>query len=184
MIGIDIHLESLLAARWLAARLVPGREPLFVLGDARCLPFRDETFDGIFSYSVFQHFSKANASLLIAEARRVLKRRGTAVVQMPNRSGLKRLLSLHQLRHPGGGSEFDVRYYRVEELLEMFSVIGQTHWRPDCFLGLNVHARDRPFITPSRRWIVDVAEGLRRASERFTPLRRLADSVFLTSVKS
>lgn len=184
MIGIDIHLESLLAARWLSRKLTPHNEPLWVLGDARALPFCSDTFDGVFSYSVVQHFSRANALLLVNEVKRVLKPRGTSVVQMPNRSGLKHMLSLRRLRHAGEGSEFDIRYYSVDELLTLFGVIGKSAWRPDCFLGLNVHARDRHFVPASKRWIVHLAEGLLRASENVPPLRRLADSVFVMSIKN
>jgi hypothetical protein len=83
------------------------------------------------------------------------------------------------------GSEFDVRYYSIGELLQLFSQhIGRSDWRVDCFLGLNVHAYDRKFVRPSRRLIIDIAEVLRRVSETLPFLRRYADSILVSSVKA
>jgi hypothetical protein len=43
----------------------------------------------------------------------------------------------------GEGSEFDVRWYFIDELVDMFTKrIGASTWEPDCFLGLDVHLWD------------------------------------------
>jgi 2-polyprenyl-3-methyl-5-hydroxy-6-metoxy-1,4-benzoquinol methylase len=54
-IGIDPSLDAVLAARRVSKQL--GVETDFVVGDARFLPFFDDSFDTVFSYGVFQHFS-------------------------------------------------------------------------------------------------------------------------------
>jgi ubiquinone/menaquinone biosynthesis C-methylase UbiE len=55
-----------------------------VVGDARFLPFADNSFNTVFSYSVFQHFSKENTKISLDEAARVLKKNGKSLIQMPN----------------------------------------------------------------------------------------------------
>jgi len=119
VVGVDIHLEALLCARRLSRRLVPENEPLVVLADARYLPFASTSFGGIFSYSVIQHFSKSNADHILGEFERVMMSGAKSLVQMPNRAGLRALLTLGSKRN-SEGSEFDVRYYAIEELVEMF----------------------------------------------------------------
>ena len=184
MIGIDTRLRALLCAQELSRKLAPCRLPSFVLADARVLPFAAESVAGAFSYSVLQHFSKENMILSLTEIQRILRPGGRSLIQMPNRRGLRSLLVLAR-RGYSEGSEFDVQYYSIGELLELFSQhIGRSDWSVDCFLGLNVHAFDRKFVRPSRRLIIDIAEALRRASETLPFLRRYADSVLVSSVKA
>jgi hypothetical protein len=126
--------------------LVPGRIPSFVLAPPECCRSPPKI-----SYSVLQHFSKENMILSLAEIQRVLRRGGRSLIQMPNRRASRSLLVL---AHRGftEGSEFDVRYYYIGELLQLFTQhIGRSDWRVDCFLGLNVHADDRKFARRSRR---------------------------------
>jgi ubiquinone/menaquinone biosynthesis C-methylase UbiE len=184
IIGVDVHLQALLCARWLSRKLVPNIEPLFVLADARCLPFASESFDGTFSYSVIQHFSRNNAAIILGELDRVMRHGAKSVVQMPNKTGLAAILTKPHSRI-SEGSEFDVRYYSINDLLALFeSKIGKSDWYVDCFFGLNVHARDRRFVPTSKRWIIDLADLLYRTSQVLPALGRLADSVFISSTKA
>jgi SAM-dependent methyltransferase/uncharacterized protein YbaR (Trm112 family) len=184
MIGVDIHLQSLLCARRLAQKLVPENPPHFVLADARYLPFGDECFGGVFSYSVIQHFNKTNAAALLAEVHRVMRRGAKSIIQMPNREGVAAILTKGRMRR-AEGTEFDVRYYSIDELLAMFeSRIGRSEWEVDCFLGLNVHARDRRFVPWQKRWIIDVADVMLHVSRVVPGLAKLADSLFVSSIKA
>jgi SAM-dependent methyltransferase/uncharacterized protein YbaR (Trm112 family) len=184
VIGIDIHLRSLLAARSISWQLAPKNEPLYVLGDGRSLPFAPTSFDGVFSYSCIQHFSKEDASKILSELHRVMKPHTRSVIQMPNRAGIRSRLNLTKRRY-AEGIEFDVRYYSIEELLSLFgSKIGKSEFQVDCFFGLNVHKRDRSFISPGKRWIVYFADLALRASQNFPPFRNFSDSVFIISTKN
>jgi SAM-dependent methyltransferase/uncharacterized protein YbaR (Trm112 family) len=181
MVGMDINLSSLRVARALAERFTPGNIPHFVLGDARTLPFARDAFDNVFSYSVVQHFSRANAAKIAAEVGRVLRPGGRSAIQMPNRDGLKALLTMPRRRF-AEGEQFAVRYYAIEALIEMFeSGVGPSEWAIDCYLGLNVHAKDRDIIPRSKRWIIDLAEALKAAAGVVPPLGRLSDSVWVNS---
>jgi Methyltransferase domain len=184
LVGIDIHLESLMCARWLSRKLTPGNKPFFVLADARHMPFAPESFGGVFSYSCIQHFSKKNAEIILSEVSRVMKLQAKSVIQMPNKAGIRSMVTLGR-RMFSEGAEFDVRYYSIPELLQFFeNRIGKSKWYVDCFLGLNVHARDRGLIPPSKRWIVDLSGAFLWTSKKFPFIRRFSDSVFVTSTKS
>jgi SAM-dependent methyltransferase/uncharacterized protein YbaR (Trm112 family) len=184
MIGVDIQLESLFCARRLAQKLVPSDQPYFVLADARYLPFSDGSFDGAFSYSVIQHFSKTDAAAILGEIKRVMKHGAQSVIQMPNKKGIGSIVSIRR-SHKSECVGFGVRYYSIDELISMFGEqIGKSEWFVDCFFGLNVHARDRKFVPAFRRWIIDIAELFLRVSRTVPVLGRLSDSIFVRSTKS
>src|SRR5262249_51324816 len=79
-VGLDPSLGAVLAAKRLAKRL--GLPFYGVVADARFLPFRADSFDVAFSYSVLQHFSKLDARRALENIRRVLRTEGTFLVQM------------------------------------------------------------------------------------------------------
>lgn len=183
MVAMDIHLESLLVAREIAQRLVPHNMPLFVLGDARSLPFKTVSLENVFSYSVIQHFSRENAALILSETGRVLRAGGKAVVQMPNAGGLKARMTGKSANE--AGEQFDVRYYSIENLLDLFKQhIGPSEWLVDCFLGLNVHAKDVALLPLSKKPVVYAAEMLKALSWAIPPFARLSDSVWVQARKS
>jgi SAM-dependent methyltransferase/uncharacterized protein YbaR (Trm112 family) len=183
LVGIDIHLKSLICARRLSDRLLPSNKPVFVLGDARYLPFAPESFDGVFSYSCIQHFSRQNVELILSKLRHVLKAQGKSVIQMPNRDGIRSRIAIAR-RMSSVGTEFDVRYYSISDVMQLFErVIGKSKWDVDCFFGLNVHARDRKLVPPHKRWIVDIADIAQRVSKRFPSVARCCDSLLVISTK-
>lgn len=122
--GIDPSLDGVRAALRVAQQLQIDAH--YVVGDARFLPFADRSFAVVHSYSVLQHFAKSDAKAALAEAARTLHAGGAAVVQLPNRAGIRCLY--HQFRRgfrePIG---FEVRYWTPGELRETAgSLIGPT----------------------------------------------------------
>ncbi len=83
-----------MCARWLSRELTPGNEPLFVLADARHMPFAPESFGGVFSYSCIQHFSKQHAEIILSEMSRVMKVQAKAVIQTVHSRGIRSTVTL------------------------------------------------------------------------------------------
>jgi ubiquinone/menaquinone biosynthesis C-methylase UbiE len=59
-----------------------GLDILYVVGDARYLPFRDTIFDQVFSYSVLQHLAKSDVERVLDDVARVLKTGESSLIQM------------------------------------------------------------------------------------------------------
>ena len=180
-VGIDPSLGAVMAARRVARQLgLPAR---FVVGDARYLPFAPRTFATVFSYSVIQHFSRADAARAIAEIGRVLDGDGVSRIQMPTRFGIRCLY--HQLRRGfGDGSGFDVRYWLLRDLKGMFGErIGPTRFEVDGYFGIGLQQSDRHLMTPFRRLVLRASSWLTAASRRLGWLIHVADSVYVLSVK-
>lgn len=77
--GIDISAPTVGQA---AHAFAPGALHACV-SDVRTIPFRDESFDAIYSMGTIEHFAETEAA--VVEMARVLKSGGRAIVGVPNR---------------------------------------------------------------------------------------------------
>lgn len=178
-IGIDPSLKAIRAANRVARQL--GINAEFAVADGRYLPFRENTFDQIFSYSVLQHISRENVATSLAEMRRVLTADGGVLVQMPNMFGIRCLY--HQARRGFRlERDFEVRYWRPAELLKAFSsAIGPSELSVDGFFSLNVQPSDLHLLPARYRALVHTSEVLRRISKHVPVLAKVADSLYVSS---
>src|SRR5215204_3933438 len=178
-VGIDPSLDAVLAARRVSKQL--GVETNFVAGDARFLPFADNAFETVFSYGVFQHFSKENVRVSLDEVVRVLKPDGKTLFQMPNKYGIRQYQQ-HRRRGFTEGVGFDVRYWTPRELLETFEQrFGETKMTTDCYFGLGIQSSDVDLLPPHYKMVIYSSEILRKISGVIKPLTKVADSVYLES---
>ena len=178
-VGIDPSLKSIRAANRVARQL--GIEATYIVADGRYLPFRDQSFDQVFSYSVLQHLSKENTATTLSEIRRALRSGGGALIQMPNVYGVRCLY--HQIRRGfRGGRDFEVRYWRPGELLSAFTNgIGPSELSVDGYFSLNVQPTDIHLLPARYRALVHASEGLRSISGRLPVLSKVADSLYVSS---
>jgi SAM-dependent methyltransferase/uncharacterized protein YbaR (Trm112 family) len=181
-VGIDPSLKSIRAAYRVAMQL--GIEAAYVVADGRFLPFRDQTFDQVFSYSVLQHLSKENALTAIDEVRRTLRVGGHALIQLPNVYGIRCLY--HQIRRGfREAGDFEVRYWKPAELLSAFaSRIGESQLSVDGFFSLNVQPTDIHLFPVRYRALVHLSEALREISQRLPVLVRVADSLYVSASRT
>jgi ubiquinone/menaquinone biosynthesis C-methylase UbiE len=178
-VGLDPSLDAVLAARRVARQLSADID--FVVGDARFLPFADSSFDTVFSYGVFQHFSKENTCISIDEVVRVCKQDGTTLIQMPNKYGIRQYQQ-HRRRGFSEGEGFEVRYWTPAELSDLFTGrIGPTKMTTDCYFGLSIQASDVDMLPIHFKAVVHSSEFLRKLSGVVKPLTKIADSVYLES---
>jgi len=82
--GVDISEPTVMQAR-AAFETGPGARDRLrgAVGDVRDLPFRDESFDAIYSMGTIEHFDDTERA--VREMARVLKPGGRAIVGVPNR---------------------------------------------------------------------------------------------------
>lgn len=147
------------------------------------LPFPDASFDVVFSYSVFQHFSKQDALAAFDEIGRVLKPGGESLIQMANLYGAKSLWNqARERRFREPRTLFDVRYWGPRELRdELERRVGPTRLSVDGFFTLNPQPTDLALLPARYRAVVHTSEALRRVSDVVKPLTYVADSVYARS---
>jgi SAM-dependent methyltransferase len=182
-IGLDPSLEGVRAARKVARQL--GVDALFVVGDARHLPFRPGSFDVVFSYSVFQHLREQDVQEAVDEIARVLKPGGRSRVQMPNVYGARNLyLQLRERRFREPLKQFDVRYWFPGELRRSFGRIGPTALEVDGFFSLNAQSSDLALMPSRFRAAIRLSDFLRGLARRFPALTLVADSLYVRSTRA
>jgi ubiquinone/menaquinone biosynthesis C-methylase UbiE len=181
VIGIDPSLGAISAAR--RAFSGTGLDIAFVCGDARFLPFRASLFRCAFSYSVIQHFSETDAGLALAELGRVLRRGGFAKIQMAHKGGLRSTYSRTRRDYMDSGP-FRVRYWSLASMRDVFEkLIGPAAMTAEAFGGLGLLAEDRQYVSAQAKALIAVSTLLKKLSQFVRPLVRLADSVYVVSIK-
>ena len=181
VVGIDPSLGALLAAQRAFSRM--SLDVTFICGDARYLPFKSDTFQCAFSYSVIQHFSEMDTEIAVAEVGRVLSRGGFAKIQMAHKGGLRSIYS-NTCCDCAKGGKFRVRYWSLAALRNVFEErIGPTTVKAEGFGGLGLLAEDRPYVSNGAKFLIIISTFLKGLSLLLNPLIRLADSVYVVSVK-
>lgn len=181
VIGIDPSLGAVMAARRVAKQFDLPVE--YLVADARFLPFENDSFDTVFSYSVIQHFSKADAAQVISEIGRTLKPSGTSLVQMANALGLRNFY-VQARRRFHAPQNFDVRYWPVSELARTFKqAIGPTEIGIHCFFGLGLERSDMAVMSSGGKLLIRLSDWLRQLGGIVPPLRYVADSLYVFSTK-
>jgi SAM-dependent methyltransferase/uncharacterized protein YbaR (Trm112 family) len=182
VVGIDPSLGAVLAAKRLAAQL--RLDAQFVVGDARYLPFPAQSFDVVHSFSVFQHFSKPDVKASLKQVGRVLRDKGTSLIQMPNALGIRSVqVQLRQVlsKH----SSFEVRYWTPWALKRTFSqLIGISELAIGGFFGLGVVSSDARFLPRRYQLLIRASDRLSQAARKIRPLLYLADSLYVRSAKT
>jgi SAM-dependent methyltransferase len=143
----------------------------------------DASVDVVFSYSVFQHFSKRDSLAAFDEIGRVLKPGGESLIQMANLYGVRSLWNqARERRFREPRTLFDVRYWGPRELQhELSRRVGPTELSVDGFFTLNAQPTDLALLPARYRAVVRTSEALRRVSEKVRPLTLVADSVYARS---
>lgn len=182
-VGVDPWLEGARAGRRVAKQL--ALEVSFVVGDARQLPFRDRSFDVSFSYSVLQHFDKADARRAWSEMARVAADNGRVLVQMPNIFGVRQAYNRLRQSEKDRANPFRVRYWTPPELLRTGEAcVGPSRLFVDGYFSLNPQASDLDLMPTRFAWLIRTSELLRRAAAVVPALGYAADSLYIESSKT
>ncbi len=123
VVSLDYSMQSL---RMIAGQVPEGAGVDLCCGDAFSLPFEDGTFDLVFHQGLLEHFR--NPEDMLAEHRRVLRKGGYILVDVPQRwhyyTAIKHLMIAAGRWFAGWETEFSPR--QLERMLreQSFTIVG------------------------------------------------------------
>jgi len=87
-----------------------------IVADARMLPFKDESFDHVYSSETIEHFSHLEVRSVVAEWVRILKKDGVIEIQCPDLRARAFLFFLsptwQNVRNVYGGQDYAGNYHQ------------------------------------------------------------------------
>lgn len=183
-VGVDIHLDALEAATRVANRR--GKNARYFCADIEQVPFRAESVDQVFSYSVLQHLEREKVARILGEAWRVLKPGGELNIQLPNSRGLLSLArQLKRGFREAKPDTFEMRYWSRRQIKGLLHRAGFQNPRitADGYFSQNPQLTDLDLLSATGKMVVWISHAGCGLSRKFSPLIGLADSFWVTAQK-
>jgi ubiquinone/menaquinone biosynthesis C-methylase UbiE len=124
-VGVDLTMAMLKKSQ------KADREGLLINCNIEHLPFRDDTFDCVYSFKVFPHIPDIRT--VLEEVKRVLKSGGLAILEFYNPISLRRLFFHSKYFTRWTGRKYAVRMVR-EAGFKVREIIGARTWIPFGFV--------------------------------------------------
>ncbi len=171
VVGLDYSAEAIAVCRRFEERMELSGGSVFVRGDAKQLPFAEESFDFVYSIGLIEHFE--DPGLLLAEQYRVLRPGGTLFVQVPQKYSvytlIKKLL-IRMGRWPYGGWETQFSERELSDLAVKAGFEPQLCYGYGSFTLAAVRHLVAPTLDFGRMWRVDMEWPWLRAAKARTAL--------------
>ncbi len=182
-IGIDVKLDAALAAQRVMRSLKV--EGFTVVADLEMLPFADESFDCVWSYSVLQHVNRPKARTCVQEVNRVLRNGSICMMEFPLAAGISNRFRIGRCVNDEDDPEsWCVRYYSIEELRRLFNdVFGSFSYRSHCYFGIGIQSVDLRFVPFRYKPLVAASLILTLLSRIVPGLKRISDSIYVQGRK-
>jgi len=183
-IGMDIRLEFCMTARTILKTL--GYTGYLVVADLVNIPFSNNVFDLVWSFSVLQHVHKERFVRCIESIERILCHGSFCLIQFPNKRGIINRIKYIKasLAEKDNYNSWCVRYYLIEEYKKLFNDIFRNfECRSHSFIGLGILPSDLKYVTWNKKILVILSVMLSYIANLIQPLIALSDSIYVTSYK-
>ena len=183
-VGIDLRLEFCQTARQTLA--ASGESGYTVVADLKEIPFQDNLFDLVWSFSVIQHTHRDRLLKCLADIKRILVPGGYTKLEFPNKDGIR--------NHSGPAKKFAakaddynswvVRYYSIEEYKNIFNnIFGNFSFYNHSFLGIGVLPEDLKYVSLKNKLLCGISLAGTLLTKIIPPLKNIADSIYAEAYK-
>lgn len=183
-IGIDIRLEFCeTQQKMLKALKIKGYS---LVADLACLPFKDNVFDVIWSFSVLQHVHIVRLKQCLADMNRILHEEGFVFLQFPNKNGIRNRIVYQKYirRSTDDYNNWDVRYYAIDEYKSLFEeYLANFSYTNHSFLGIGILPEDLKYVSLKNKIFCLASLGLSLLTQIFPQLTKYADSIYVQASK-
>lgn len=162
-----------------------GVKGYVIVADLKDIPFQDNVFSLVWSFSVIQHVHRDRMVKCIHHIERVLGRNGGAMLEFPNLNGIRNKRGpVIQERPLWDGDNLSVRYYSIKEYHRLFKgIFGNFRFKVHSFLGIGVLKEDLKYVSKAAKPKVAGSLFLTAVSKVIPGMKHLADSIYIISRK-
>ena len=182
-VGIDLRLEFCEIARQVVSE--NGSHAYTVVADLQELPFQDQVFDLIWSFSVIQHTHYDRLINCLREIKRILNTNGYCFLEFPNKNGFRNRFGPATASNNMEFESWDVRYYTPDEYRKIFlEFFDQFEFSTHSMLGIGILPGDLKYAKGLKnKAIITVSRLLTELSNVIRPLKNYADSIYIKAGK-
>jgi SAM-dependent methyltransferase/uncharacterized protein YbaR (Trm112 family) len=183
-IGIDLRLEFCEVARKVVQQ--NGGNAYTVVADLQQLPFQNEVFDLVWSFSVIQHTHITRLTNCLEEIRRILKLSGYCFLEFPNKNGIRNYFGPASASNNMDFESWDVRYYNPDEYKKIFNhYFDNFEYSVHSALGIGILPGDLQYARGLKnKGIISVSRLLTHVAGWIKPLKAYADSIYIKAFKN
>ena len=184
-IGLDIRLEFCRTARYVLKD--QNKTGYAVVGDLENIPFIDNVFDFIWSFSVIQHTHKKRLINCLQCLNNILNNSGYCKLEFPNLNGIRNRRSSEVRRNmqtAGDYNSWDVRYYTPKEYKEIFETyLSKFSFVNHSFLGIGVLKEDLKYVSGLNKLLSFISLTGSGLAKLIPPIKYISDSLYISSRK-
>ncbi|MFM9943621.1 MAG: class I SAM-dependent methyltransferase, partial [Bacteroidia bacterium] len=183
-IGIDLRLEFCKVA--MQTLQDNKKNGYTVVADLKNLPFRDNIFDLVWSFSVIQHTHRERLLSCLGHINRILSDNGFTFLEFPNKNGIRNRFTnveKEQIKADDYNS-WCVRYYTPDEYKQFFlNVFSNFSFRNHSFLGIGILPEDMKYVSAKNK-IICIASLLGSFMTKLIPfMKYCSDSIYIKANK-
>jgi len=182
-VGIDIRLEFCETARKVLE--ANGKNGYSVVADLQNLPFLNNVFNVVWSFSVIQHTHLDRFTRCLSHVERILADNAYCYLEFPNRNGIRNRFGPASKPNNSDFDSWDVRYYTPEEYEKIFRVFFDNYkYYNHSVLGIGILPGDAKYAKGLKnKAIIGASRALSNLAELIPPMKSIADSIYIKSVK-
>jgi ubiquinone/menaquinone biosynthesis C-methylase UbiE/uncharacterized protein YbaR (Trm112 family) len=181
-IGIDLRLSYCKIARKTMRHF--GINGYSIVADLENIPFKENIFEFVWSFSVIQHTHEQRMKNCLQHIERVLTNNGKAMLEFPNKNGIRNRL-LH-LPHPEEKqyNSWCVRYYSIKEYKKIITAFfSQFSFSNHSFLGIGVLKEDLKYVPFQQKILCTVSLLLSALTKVIPGMKYWSDSIYIHAKK-
>ena len=183
-IGIDLRFEFCQVSRQTLQN--SGYKGYTVVADLKEIPFRDNLFDLVWSFSVIQHTHKERMLDCLNDIKRILAPGGFTKMEFPSKGGIRNH-SGPAKRNAATAADYNswvVRYYTIQEYKQIFNTIfGNFKYSNHSFLGIGVLKEDIKYVSFKNKLLCGISLAGSMLTKIIPPLKKYSDSIYVEAFR-
>jgi ubiquinone/menaquinone biosynthesis C-methylase UbiE/uncharacterized protein YbaR (Trm112 family) len=182
-VGIDIRLEFCETARNVLQ--ANGKNGYSLVADLQNLPFLNNVFSVVWSFSVIQHTHLDRFTRCLSHIERILADNAYCFLEFPNRNGIRNRFGPAAKPNSSDFDSWDVRYYTPEEYEKIFRVFFDNYrYFNHSVLGIGILPGDGKYAKGLKnKAIITASRTLSNLATLIPKIKSIADSIYIKSVK-